>query len=103
MTDYNPNDPLLADYQRRFFEAYDRIVDAIEKKQKARLEDFKLMKELHFIMTEYRRDPFKPILLTKLSYDPARYTELEHVLAYVRDQQKTLDWWRNWKPGALFV
>ncbi|KKI22239.1 hypothetical protein [Sphingomonas sp. Ag1] len=103
MTDHNPNDPLLADYQRRFFEAYDRMDAAIQSNQKPAADDLKLLRELHYIMTEYRRDPFKPILLTKLAYDPAHYSKIENAFKLIGEHQKMLDWWRNWKPGALFV
>ncbi len=103
MTDHNPNDPLLADYQRRFLEADDRISCLFSQNQKLSSDDVKLVKELHFIMTEYRRDPFKPILLTKLSYDPAQYQQISQLVVLLQELLPTLKWWRDWKPGALFV
>lgn len=100
---YNPNDPILADYQQRYHEAYDRMTAAIEAKRKPLPADYKLMRELHYIMTEYRRDPFQPILMTKLAYRAEEYETFETMMVFFKDYLSMLDWWYKWKPGALFV
>lgn len=65
--------------------------------------DGMLMLEFYHIMVEYKRDPFKPLVQTKLAYDPWDYAQVFDAKEMLENMRATVKWWTEWKPGALFV
>lgn len=100
------NEQVLKDYQARYHEWIERYFlpqTRGETPPEPSRKDAMLMLELYHIMVEYKRDPMKPLVQTKLAYDADDYQDHWDEAEMKRDMVATLKWWADWKPGALFV